>query len=276
MKFNIYSTALLILALALPVSAQEEGENVSLRIDFVSWGDDIQGLKLGRGQEFTALAFRYSEPVNYSGSRILEISQTSNTEQDAEFERMREERRKRDAEAGLPVPQNIPKAPRATAADGTGEKVPPAIEAGRKKNPDLVALVNLPANSRRVTVLLAPGPAGTFLTQVIDDDPSRLPAGRVRIHNFSPHLIALRSPAQQPKQLKNRESYVAVPQDGTLIYELAYQLDGEWEIQENNLVTVPPTDQVQMVILQSDAEFFTSTSGSRGGFLQTVILRRTE
>jgi len=272
MKFNLFSTALLILALVLPASAQEEGENVSLRIDFVSWGDDIQGLKLGRGEEFTALAFRYSEPVNYSGSRILEISQTTSIERDAELERMREERRKRDADVGLPTP---PQAPATTAADAA-QKVPPAIEAGRKKNPELVALVNLPANSRRVTVLLAPGPSGTFLTQVIDDDPSRLPAGRVRIHNFSPHLIALRSPAQQPKQLKNRESYVAVPQDGTLIYELAYQLDGEWEIQENNLVTVPPTDQVQMVILQSDADFFTSTSGSRGGFLQTVILRRTE
>jgi hypothetical protein len=275
MKFNLSSAILLVLAFALPVSAQEDGESVSLRIDFVSWGDDIQGLKLGRGQEFTALAFRYSEPVNYSGSRILEISQTTNTERDAEFERMREDRRKRDAEAGLPVPKDVPKAPPAASAVA-GEKVPPAIEAARKKNPDLVALVNLPANSRRVTVLLAPGPAGTFLTQVIDDDPSRLPAGRVRIHNFSPHLIALRSPAQQPKQLKNRESYVAVPQDGSLIYELAYQLNGEWEIQENNLITVPPTDQVQMVILQSDAEFFTSTSGSRGGFLQTVILRRTE
>jgi hypothetical protein len=276
MKFRSL-VSLAVLSLSAPLFAQEGGvESVSLRIDFVSWGEDIDGLNIGSGEDFTALAFRYSQPVNYRGSRVLEISRTTNTDREAEIARLRAEQRKRDREAGLPVPEDDGPSTSGNGAVANGEKVPPAIEAGRKKNPSLVALVNLPSDSRRVTVLLAPGPAGTFLTQVIDDDPARLPAGRVRIHNFSPYVIALNSPGVPPKQLRNRESFVAVPKDETLIYELAYQLNGEWEVQENNLISVPPTDQVQMVVLQSDAEFFTSSTGSRGGFLQTVVLRRTE
>ncbi len=279
MKSKLLTAALFALSL-ITASAQDaaNGENVALTIDFVSWANDIEGLQIrsgGRDTEITALAFRYSEPVTYRGPKVLEIS--ANPGNSTKTDRRKEEvaRRQQDIEAGLPVPEIVTK-PEARESAEAGKEVPPAIAAARKRNPSLVALAILPASSKRVTVLLAPGPAGTYLARVIDDDPSRLPPGRVRVHNLSPHLIAMRVPNQPPRQLKLLENFVATPQNGTLVYELAYQENGVWEVQENNLISLQPTEQVQMVILKSDADYFTSADGSRGGFLQTVILRRSE
>jgi hypothetical protein len=274
MKSNPLFRALLALAVITTssVDAQDEADSVSLRIDFVSWSEDIEDLRISSGareQAATALAFRYSEPVDYRGPRILELSQSPGGGDAFQDPGGTGERKRQFRETGLPLPE-VPAAPAAV----DGQQIPAAILAARKRNPEVVALISLPANSRRITVLLAPGPGGIFLSQIIDDDPSRLPPGKVRIHNLSPHLIAMRLPAQPPRQLKQRESFLADSQDGTLTYELAYQLDGEWEIQENNLVSIEGSEQVQMVILQSTASFFTAADGSRSGFLQTVLLRR--
>ena len=49
-----------------------------MKIDLVAWGDDISGLsfKSGAGKgDITALGFRYSEPVPYSGPAVMEIYQ---------------------------------------------------------------------------------------------------------------------------------------------------------------------------------------------------------
>ena len=64
---------LVFVAIASAASAQ-----VSLKADLVSWGEDIQGLTLksaGKGEPVTALAFRYSKPVHYSGPEVMEIHQ---------------------------------------------------------------------------------------------------------------------------------------------------------------------------------------------------------
>jgi hypothetical protein len=273
MKSNHLFRALLALVVITTLSADAQGEAdfVSVRIDFVSWSEEIVGLRISSGareRDATALAFRYSEAVDYRGPRILELSQTVASGNTAADRAETEERSPRLREAGHPLPDGP------AAAAGDGAEIPAAILAARKRNPEVVALISLPANSRHITVLLAPGPGGIFLSQIIDDDPSRLPPGKVRIHNLSPHLIAMRLPGQPPRQLKQRESFLADSQDGTLTYELAYHLDGEWSIQENNLVSIEGNEQVQMVILQSTASFFTGADGSRGGFLQTVLLRR--
>jgi hypothetical protein len=59
-----------------------------------------------------------------------------------------------------------------------------------------------------------------------------------------------------------------------LIYELAYKAGEEWKMQENNIIPVRATEQAQMMILKSGNQFFLSTDGSSGGFLQIVTLRR--
>jgi hypothetical protein len=228
---------------------------VAMKIDLVAWGDTIEGLRInadGKDLKVTALAFEYSKAVVYAGSNILEISRTATTA----------------ANPGAP--------PAAKPADHPGAAKPPLseLEQRRLKTPDLVALAILPAGSTRVTVLIAPGANGTYQTQVIDDDPGKLPAGRLRIHNYSPIPIAIRCNRKETVELKLHQSTVVAPVDQGVIYELACLKNGKWEMQENNRIRVAPDEQVQLVILQSEAGYFASSDGSRGGFLQTVVLRR--
>ena len=237
----------------LPARAQSD-DAVSMKIDLVAWGESIPGLTLKspKGKEpLTALAFRYSKAVNYSGPVLLEIFQGT---------------------AGTVAPADD--TPPAAADPASIKDIAAELALRRKKEPSLVSLAILPAASKHVTVLLAPAAAGTFQAYVIDDDPSKLPFGRMRIHNLSPHPIAMRCNNKAASILKTKGSVVVSPQNKEIIYELAYQIDGEWVTQENNLATVKDSEQAQLVVLKSDADFFTSQDGSRSGFLQTVILRR--
>lgn len=255
MKFkNLFVTAsvLAVLCPVIPAAAQSDG--VSMKVDLVAWGESIPGLTLksAKGKDpVTALSFRYSKAVNYAGPVVMEVFQGS-----------------------------------ASSATGTGDAAlaiadPAAIKdiaaelaARRKKEPSLVALAILPPSSKHVTVLLAPAASGTFQAYVIDDDPSKLPYGRMRIHNLSPYPVAMKCNNKAANLIKTKGSVVVSPMNGEIIYELAYQKDGEWVNQENNLAAVKESEQAQLVVLKSDADFFTSQDGSRSGYLQTVILRR--
>lgn len=148
------------------------------------------------------------------------------------------------------------------------------LENRRKKNPTLVALAQLPSNCRRATILLAPADNGTYLAYVIDDDPSKLPKGQVRIHNLSSFPVAIRLNNKAAKELKTRESLIFDPQNQQCVYELAYKLEEEWKMHENNFLLARPDEQTQMIILKSGNQFFKAADGSTGGFLQTVTLRR--
>lgn len=244
------------LALVSPLSSLAQGEaQVSMKIDLVAWGESIPGLTLksAKGRDpVTALAFRYSKPVSYSGPAVLEIHQGTAPAAPAEA------------------------SPAAAApAAATANNLAAVLAERRKKNPTLVSLALLPAASGHATVLLAPAAGGTFQAYVIDDDPSKLPYGRLRIHNLSPLTIAMRCNNQVVKELKTKENFVVSPRNNEVIYELAYQSEGEWTTQENNIASVRETEQAQLVVLKSDASFFTSQDGSRSGFLQTVTLRRS-
>ena len=243
---------------------------VAMKIDLVAWGEAIEGLRINAGGKdvpVTALAFEYSKAVTYAGSNILEISKGPVTAA---------------ANPAAPPPEHAPaveppdQAPAAKPPDQAGAAKSPLSELDKRrlKAPDLVALALLPADSTRVTVLIAPGANGTYQTQVIEDDPSKLPAGRLRIHNYSSIPIAVRCNLQGAVELKPHQSTVVAPAAQGVIYELAYLQDRKWEMQENNRIRVSAAEQVQLVILQSDAGYFASTDGSRGGFLQTVVLRR--
>lgn len=265
-----------ILTIAAPlVRAQVPAdESVRVRVDLVAWGDDIRSLSFDKNVttgKLTALSFAYSEPVTYSGPAMMAIYQG-------------EDHRKQDAPAVLGPDGKRVAIPAAAAqttrlpAEGPGEAksgLLAELENRRLKTPKLAALVPLPRGCARVTVLLAPVGKGMFQAYVIDDDPAKLPAGKVRVHNLSPHQISVRcGGTKEPKVLTTGNAFIADAPDGYFVYELAYQKDGAWEYQENNVVPVRPGDQTQFVVLQSGHGHFLSLDGSKSGFLQLVVLRR--
>ncbi len=243
-----------------------------MRLDFVAWGDEIGGLSFKSGDKngrIKALAFRYSDPVSYNGPAVMEIFKNGNGDAKNKAEPSEEDLKH----------QLMPLLPQDTPVDKNTpvkQGIALELETRRKKAPDLVALAVLPSGCTRATVLLAPASDGTFVAYVIDDDPSKLPVGQLRVQNLSPNTIALRCNGGGPKELKTRESFVVPVNNQQISYDLAYQVGTEWKFQEHNYLPIFAKDQTQMIILKSSNSFFLSSDGSSGGFLQVVMLRRSK
>ena len=268
-KSNLLVALLLFLVPA--ISAQEA--SVSMKIDLVAWGDKITGLSLKSGESkgtITALSFRYSAPVTYSGPALMEIHKAGGDETSNAPEPSAEDK----AHQLMPLLESPAEAASSEAAKPK-QGLALELEKRRAKDPTLVALAALPPSGcQRATVLLAPADAGTFIAYVIDDDPGKLPLGKMRLHNLSPVPISVRCNGKVSKELKTREAFVVPAENGQIIYELAYKLGDEWKMQENNVIPVRDTEQTQMIVLKSTNSFFLSSDGGGGGFLQVVTLRR--
>jgi len=266
-----------IITLALPVLLAASlqvlrGADVAMKIDFVAWGNEIRGLSLkpsSSKSDITALGFRYSKPIAYSGPVIMAIYQSGSgaAVQPA-----------KPSDEDLAHELHPLVAGEQTGSDkpiGPKQGLALELENRRKKEPTLVALAALPGGTCcRATVLLGPADAGTYIAYVIDDDPDKLPVGQVRIHNLSPFPIAMRCNGSPPKELKTRDSIIVPPKNEQLFYDLAYKQGDKWRMQENNVIPIRPKEQAQMIILRSNNSYFLSTDGASGGFLQIVTLRR--
>lgn len=252
------------------LTAQEENSRITTRVDLVSMGEPLHGLYLGKNKQkiATALPFRYHTTLRYKGNRIIEISQS--TSSSPKEPALSEEDKKHESK---PIrPEDIP----TTAADQT-DKFTKAIAKRREKNPDLVALAVVPSGARHITVLLTPAKNNTYRTTVINDGPTKLPFGKLRVHNFCEHPIFLRFDNDKPVVIPPKKNKQAAPQkNNSLRYLLGYQKGKRRIIEQNNFISVSPTEQVQMVILRSNSSFFQSANGSRGGNLQVAILRRNK
>lgn len=262
--------ALLALSFSQPVAAQDPG--VTMRIDLVAWGDEIRGLTLGepgKANTLTALPFRYSAPASYSGPALMEIHKSAG--RDSSEDRPAPTAEDREHES-IPIP--VEKRPKADPDAAPKTALAAELEKRREEKPTLVSLAKLPSNCRRATVLLAPAPNDTFQSYVIDDDPSKLPLGQLRIHNLSPHTIALRLNDAPAKEVKTRGTLIVPAASEQVIFELAYLVDGEWKFQESNILAVRANEQTQMIVLRSENQFFLSSDGGTGGYLQIVTLRR--
>jgi len=267
-RSNILGFAVALLGFATPLRAQQA--DVSLKLDVVAWGDEIGGLSFKAGEKagkITALSFRYSQPVPYTGPALMEIFKNGDGDTKPKPQPSEEDLQH----------QLMPLKPEDAAADKNApakQGLALELEKRRKKAPNLVALAALPSGCSRATVLLAPVGDGTFLAYVIDDDPGKLPVGQLRIHNLSPHTIAMRFNGAAPKEIKTRGALVVPVANEQISYDLAYQLGEEWKFQEHNFMQVFAKDQTQMLILKSNNSFFLSSDGSTGGYLQVVTLRR--
>ncbi len=267
----------LVLSVAVSLQAQEEDKQVSMLLDFVAWGKDLSGVEVLDGKSgtpVTAQAFRYSKPFKYVGPQTLSLALSADFEnavkEQAEIHesQLRENKTEGIDSSDRPSVQN-------TTSEVKGDKIPAVLALAREKNPSVAALVSLPADSRRVTILLAPGPQRSLIPHVIDDDPSRHPLGKIRIHNLSKYPISLRTNSKNYQELLPAKNFIASAPDGILAYELAYQIEGKWKVQENNLINIGNSDQLHMVVLNNTSSFFTSSDGSKGGFMQVLFLRRT-
>lgn len=240
------SIVTLITLVLLPSAFAQNGDGVSTKIDFVSWGDAPEGLTVktaGKLLPIQPLPFTYSKAVSYSGSAVLEIHSAN--------------------------------PPATVTADPANKEIPPALAERRKTDPTLAGMATLPSTSTRVTILIAPAAAGTYQLHVIDDDPAKLPPGRLRIHNFSSHLIGLRCNGKATPALVFGATAMVAPEKGRVVYELSYQKDNRWIVQENNLIRIAPDEQVQLVVLKSGNSHFISSDGTQSGYLQSVVLRRS-
>lgn len=273
-KSEIVSLLLLGSVLCLPVlKAQQDG--IVAKVDLVAWGDAIPGLSFtaeSATETITALPFQYSKPATYKGSSLMAIHQHSSPAATTPPAIEDPDAKAHESRPLLPSqPSNAanPQRPK------TGLAL--QLENLRKEQPTLVALARIPSGCNRATVLLAPNGDGTFQAMVVDDNPDKLPAGKLRVHNLSPYPITMRfnSMASAPKELKRNEAAVVDAPSEQVIYELAYKLGEEWKFQENNILPVRASEQTQMIILRSDNRFFLSSDGATGGFLQQVVLRRT-
>jgi hypothetical protein len=269
MRSKLFSVLPIFSLLFAALTAQGQ-ESVSMKIDVVAWGDSIGGLSFKSGKKkgtITAQAFTYSESVSYSGPKILEIHQSGSgkvavdkgpgTAEDKDHE-------------SIPLPLEEPKGGKAAPQTPLGKE----LARRREEEPTLVALVPLPSNTRRATVLLAPIGDGTYQAYVIDDDPSKLPLGKLRVHNLAPMAIGLKFSGGQKKALKTRDSFLVNAKNGQTIYQLSYMKGDKWKVQENNIMAVRPNEQTQFIVLRSRNQYFLSSDGASGGFLQTVTLRR--
>lgn len=264
------------IALALGSLAHGQGEAaVAAKIHFVAWGDAITGLSLkseGAGTTFRAESFSYSDSVPYRGPAILEIFQSAAQGNDAEPK----------PQAGAVGTPDAKTPAEKSAPSQTEEDAKPKsalaqeLEKRREKDPSLVALARIPAGCTRATILLQSLGNGTYQAYVINDDPAQLPPGKLRIQNLSPYPISIKvATAEKPIQIAPNQQFTIPAEDGNLIYELSYFHEKEWKYQENNIVRVSPQEQTQMLVLRSQNDFFVSSGGSVGGFLQNVVLRRT-
>lgn len=276
MRSSPLIAALCLLSTTLTAANGQQAEHVNMLIDLVAWGDDIYGLHLGSLADVDdgvdALSFRYGkEPVRYSGPPLLAIYQSEGAENEATPFVMTA---KDEENLARPLLAEAAQGPSGNGGEG---QISPLLAERRMEEPSLVALVELPTNSRRATLLLAPAASGTYVGHTIHDDPSRLPVGQLLVHNLCENEIAMKFGEGELVVLNPRESYLVKPSKEYLAYttyKLGYRDEGVWKVQESNVIRLSPDEQTQMFILKSDNQFFRSSSGGRSGYLQMITLRR--
>lgn len=262
------------------VIAQDNQARVRCIVDVVSIGAEIKGLTLESGSRkpsVLAKSFLYSHSVKYNGPRVMEITKSGGAnvvEEAVDLEK--------HPDAAIPL------APR---KNKKGVLVPQkktfikAIMERRKKTPDLVALAVIPANAKRVTVLMAPAAEGTYRTYVFSDNPESLPFGRARILNLCPHPIALKLQGSEKAMIlgKYKSKDNIKPINKYVRYNLAYPYKnkrtgkGGFKSQGSYMERIAAEDQVQIIVVRSSADFFQSSSGGgSGSTMQLAILRRNK
>ena len=251
-------------------SAQEQ--QVRLKVDLVSWGSPASGLTLKslKGKTTKAESFTYNETLTYSGPQVLSIYQVEVEEPDEE----EEENEGGDESPARPIAPPEPSKP--VDLDKIKSPLVKRLFERRKKEPELVCLVSLPSDSRHVTILLAPSLQGTFKPYVIDDDPNKLPEGKLRIHNLTGFPVGIEQiNGKQKAPIAPNKHFLFDPDDGDRFkYKISYMKGKEWKKVTDNVIRVPAEQQTQLVVLQSNNDFFVNTDGGRQGFFQYTLLQR--
>ena len=257
------SSVLLFLCLA---TATAQGQ-VRLKINLVAWGNDIRGLtlKTASGEPITARSFAYNKSIAYSGPQDLAIYQGEVKEDASAYS-------EHYKPAGA-IPEE-----KEEKIDVTKVKDPfiKMLLERKLKEPELVSLVRLPVNSREITILLAPATQGVYQPYLINADSKSSPAGALAVHNLSGYPVRVEQlNGKQQCQLDPKGKFLlAADEKKAFRYKISYQDGDRWRVATNNIVRLPEDQKTQLIVLQSDNEYFKSTDGSKSGFLQVVVLKR--
>ncbi|MGJ8634840.1 MAG: hypothetical protein ACSHX7_13065 [Luteolibacter sp.] len=256
-----------ILFSSVSIALSQNEPKISLKIDFVAWGNPIHGLSLegSDSKVFTAKSFTYSTPVKYSGSVLMPLYRDRSADDKVA---------RPDGLEDLPQIE-IDTNPENELLDSDKDPLAKLLAERRETEPNLVALIPLPKSGKRVTVLLVPARNETYIPYVMKDDASQLPVGKLKVHNFSALPVGLNFAGLKPFKLTKGKSQIVTIPNSRALYELAYEKDGKWKSQESNVFRVKPNQQTHFIVLQSKNQFFKSVDGGRSGLMQSVVLRRT-
>ena len=277
MKSNLklLSLSLVSLLFCLASASAQDEPQVSMKINLVAWGNDITGLSLEKpsGDNTTAESFAYNETLKYAGPQLLAIYQQDVKQKKPDFS-------EEDADdPGMIRPPEPEKKEERIDITKAKDPITKLLLKRKIEEPKLVCLVKLPTNTKHVTILLAPATQRTFQPYVIDDNPRDLPAGALRVHNLSRYPVRVEQlNGPQKKQLKPKGNFLFGPDKRSRFrYEISYEKGNDvWEAATNNEVRLPKNQKTQLVVLQSNNDFFLSSDGTKSGFLQVVVLKRTD
>ena len=277
MKFNqMHSVYFFVSSLfLLSFLSAQDSESVQAKVNLVAWGPKISGLVLKNpsGDAVEALPFSYNKSISYSGPSLLAIYKVEVQEDKPVSDEVD------DGEDGIqeePLEASPSESEKSIDLEKVKNPYVKLLFERREEEPELVSLVPLPSNSKNVTILLAPAAQGTFQPHVIDDDPRKLPKGKLRVHNLTPFPIRVEEiRGQQRCELEPKKQFLFRPNKNNLFtYRISYKKGSKWQVEKSSQIWIRAEEQLQLVILKSEDQFFTSADGTRLGFLQFATLRR--
>lgn len=136
-----------------------------------------------------------------------------------------------------------------------------------------VATVAIPAELKRVMILLSPQAEG-YQALVVPDDLNSIPTGQALIMNLATVRLALRANKTTGFALAPGESKLVRPGTKSLLQmEVAYQKGDGWKKSDNFFLPLPSTYQTTILFLHSDSDYFKNVDGAIQNPIQMVVLR---
>lgn len=151
----------------------------------------------------------------------------------------------------------------------------PTPEVDAEGKPIPAAVASIPANAKRVLILLVPEGDTRYRAIVIADDIGAIPGGKALLINLCGKPLAVRTNKTDSFLLEDTKTKLVSPTKGslTLQMELGVKKLDEWFKVESNFLPLPDNYQTLVFFLQSQSEYFSNIDGNITKPIQIVVLR---